>query len=211
MMEPKLSRRQRKLARTVKGSRNREKARLRVARAHRKVRNQRKDFLHQLSRMLVDEYDLIAFEDLTIGNMVKNHRLSKSIYDAGWGLLIGMTDAKAERAGRRVTSEEPAGTSQKCSSCGKIVRKPLSERTHRCPHCGLEKDRDWNAAGVVLGRTMAVFGPAHRQEPPEDVSSQIGREPTESKPVESRASTARHRVAPRAGSMKQDASPFTGW
>ncbi|WP_287583248.1 RNA-guided endonuclease TnpB family protein, partial [Candidatus Borrarchaeum sp.] len=97
--EKQLAKTQRRKDRKVKGSHNRHKQNRKVAKLHRKIRNQRKDFHHKLSRQLVDMYDLIVYEQLTITNMVKNHRLAKSISDAGWGQLMCFTEYKAEEAG----------------------------------------------------------------------------------------------------------------
>ncbi|WP_287585350.1 RNA-guided endonuclease TnpB family protein, partial [Candidatus Borrarchaeum sp.] len=100
--EKQLAKEQRRKDRKVKGSRNRHKQNRKVARLHRKIRNQRKDFHHKLSRKLVGSYDLVVYELLTITNMVKNHRLAKSISDAGWGQLMRFTEYKAEEAGTLV-------------------------------------------------------------------------------------------------------------
>ena len=147
--ESKLKHEQRSLSRKKKGSNQRKKQRERVAKLHRKIRNQRNDFLHKESRKLVNTYDLIVFEDLKIKNMVKNSRLSKSISDASWGKFIDLTTYKAESAGREVRLVNPRNTSQKCSSCGQTVKKSLSVRTHKCT-CGLTLDRDTNAAINIL-------------------------------------------------------------
>lgn len=142
----------RKLSRTEKRSKRREKARIKLARAHRRIENQRNDFLHKLSRGLIENTDLIAFEDLSIQNMQKNHCLSKSIADASWGKLIKMTRYKAESAGGAVVLVDPRGTSILCSRCGAAVPKRLDQRLHVCQDCGFELDRDWNAALNILKR-----------------------------------------------------------
>ena len=147
--ETELKHEQRKLSRKKKGSNSRQKQREIVAKLHKKIYNQRNDFLHKESRKLVNAYDLIVFEDLKIKNMVKNTRLSKSISDACWGRFIELTTYKAESAGREVRFVNPKSTSQKCSSCGQIVKKSLSARVHRCT-CGLTLDRDTNAAINIL-------------------------------------------------------------
>ncbi len=100
--------------------------------------------------MLVESYDLIAFEDLKIKGMVKNHCLAKHIADAAWNKLITTTSYKAEWAGKRVELVNPSNTSQICSGCGQTVSKNLSERVHRCSFCGLTLDRDHNAALNIL-------------------------------------------------------------
>ncbi|MBU2559851.1 transposase, partial [archaeon] len=150
--EMKLTREQRRLSRKKKGSKNRSRQRLKVARAHRKVRNQRLDFTHKLSRDLVDRFDLVAFEDLRIRNMLKNHYLAKGIADASWHLLQSLTAYKAEWVGKHTAFAVANGTSQECSCCGETVKKSLAVRMHRCPHCNLTIDRDHNAAINILKR-----------------------------------------------------------
>ena len=153
--ERKLKTLQKSLSRKKKGSKNRTKARLKLARQHEKVRNQRKDFHHKVSSQLVWRYGTIVVEDLQIQNMVKNHNLAKSISDVGWGEFISMLSYKAESAGRVLEKVPPHGTTQKCSQCGNIVKKNLSVRIHICPHCGLVMDRDHNAAINILQKYKA--------------------------------------------------------
>ena len=161
--EAKLKREQRKLSRKTKGSNSRKEQRTRVAKIHRKVKNQRNDFLHKESCKLVRKYDVIVFEDLRIQNMLKNHKLAKSISDASWSKFIEYTSCKAESAGKQVILVNPQNTSQICSDCGNTVKKSLSVRTHRCS-CGLVLDRDINAAINILrlgtnpGGATAVAG-----------------------------------------------------
>jgi putative transposase len=107
-----IRKRHKQLSRKKKGSKNREKARVRLAKAYEKLVNQRNDFLHKLSRFYVDNYDLIAVERLNISGMVRNHRLGGKILDASWGKFLQMLSYKAERAGRRVVEVDPKGTSQ---------------------------------------------------------------------------------------------------
>lgn len=145
----KLATAQQTLSRRKRGSHRRNKARKAVAQIHRRIRNQRADFLHKESRKLVNEYGTIVFEKLQPRNMVRNHSLALSISDAGWGQFVAYTTCKAENAGRRVVTVSPAYTSQVCSGCGTIQRKELSERWHSCP-CGCELDRDHNAAINIL-------------------------------------------------------------
>jgi len=125
-----------------------------ISKVHRKIRYQRKDFAHKLSRNLVDTYDRIVFEDLQIQNMVKNHHLAKSISDAGWSQLMNFTKTKAEYAGKIVEFVNPRNTSQNCSGCHTPVPKDLSIRTHICPFCGLVLDRDHNAAINILNQVV---------------------------------------------------------
>jgi putative transposase len=151
--EKKVAKEQRRQARKVKGSNNRYKQNTKVAQLHLKIRNQRKDFHHKLSRKLVDTYDLIVYEKLTIANMVKNPHLAKSISDAGWGQLMCFTEYKAEEAGTLVECVSAYHTTQLCSRCGKRVPKTLATRIHSCPYCGLDVARDHNSAITILSRS----------------------------------------------------------
>jgi putative transposase len=167
--EKKLELLQQALSHKKPGSHRRKKAVQKVAKAHRKVRNQRADFLHKESRKLVNTYGLIVFEDLQPVNMSRRAKpkqdaetgaylpngasaksgLHKSINDAGWGQFVGYCTYKAEDAGREVLFINPRYTSQACSGCGQIRKKVLSERWHSC-ECGCELDRDHNAAINIL-------------------------------------------------------------
>jgi putative transposase len=139
--EQKLAVAQRALSRKKKGSSNRRKAKAKVARLHQKIQNHRDEFLHQVSRKIVDSADLIVFENLNIRGMLKNHHLAKHIQDHAWGKLIQFTQSKAAKAGKVVELVEAGFTSQKCSQCGIMVPKTLADRVHLCPNCGLEMDR----------------------------------------------------------------------
>jgi len=145
----KLAKEQRKLSRKKKGSQNREKQKIKVAIIHEKITNQRNDFLHKISRRYINNYGFIAVENLHVSNMVRNRCLAKSISDVSWSRFIQMLEYKAENAGVQVVKLNPKYTSQICSSCGNIVKKSLQERTHKCS-CGLEMDRDLNAAINIL-------------------------------------------------------------
>ena len=148
----KLGRLQRSLSRKVKGSRNRNKARLLVANAQEKVGAKRLDFLHKLSTQLIRENQTVVLEDLNVSGMLKNRRLAKSISDAGWRMFRTLLEYKAERYGcetRVISRWEP--TSQRCSECGHTDgKKPLSVRTWTCAACGSAHDRDINAAKNIL-------------------------------------------------------------
>jgi putative transposase len=158
--EQKLAVAQRKLSRKKKGSSNRQKARIKVTRLHQKIQNHRDEFLHQVSRKLVDSADLIVFENLNISGMLKNHHLAKHIQDHAWGKLIQFTQSKAAKAGKIVELVEARYTSQKCSQCCVLVPKTLADRVHICPNCGLELDRDVNASINI--RTLGLRGRAYR-------------------------------------------------
>lgn len=115
---------------------------------HRKVANQRRDFQHKLSHQLVNTFDLVAYEDLKIKQMIEDNKynLQKHISDASWGSFISMLKYKAENAGTYCIAVNPKGTTQRCSGCDSIVPKSLAERSHRCSICGFESSRDHNAA-----------------------------------------------------------------
>jgi putative transposase len=154
--ERKLTRKQRKLSKAKKGSNNRSKRRLEVAKDHRKIRDQRTDMCHKTSRSLVNTYDLIVFEDLKVKNMLKNHHLAKSISDVSWSQLTNFVSYKAEEAGKRVEFVNPKNTTQECSNCGKKNPNHLSlaVRTFKCPYCGLVINRDLNAAINILKKGL---------------------------------------------------------
>jgi putative transposase len=134
---------------------------------HRKITNQRNDFLHKTSRQLVNTYDLIAYEDLKIKKMIisavndddpRKQRLPKHIHDASWGKFIAMIKYKAEEAGTYAIAVNPKNTSQKCSGCGTLIPKDLYERTHSCHICGLSVHRDYNSAlNILASGTDAHF------------------------------------------------------
>jgi len=147
----------RKLALKQKRSKNRIRAREVLRRAHQRAANARLNHIHHVSKWLVETFDLIAFEDLTIRNMVKNPHLAKSIMDAAWGLLIYCISYKAEQAGRWAVPVNPYRTSQKCSGCGRLVPKKLSDRVHSC-ECGLVIGRDHNAGVNILALGMSAAG-----------------------------------------------------
>ncbi len=156
--EKKLVLEQKRLSRKKKGSGKRNKQKIKVAKVHREIKNQRIDFAHKASRELVDSFDRIVFEDLQIQNMMQNHHLAKSISDASWYQLISLTKSKAEYAGKMVEFVNARNTSQKCSRCGDSVQKDLSVRMHSCPVCGLILDRDHNAALNILKRSNSTVG-----------------------------------------------------
>lgn len=143
-----LKRKQKKLSRKMNGSNTRNKARILVAKTHERVANSRKDYLHKLSRRLVDENQVIAVEDLHVKGMMKNHCLAKSISDAGWGMLTTMLKYKTEQVGKGYIEVNRFFPSSKaCSCCGHVVKSlPLNIRNWKCIECGAEHDRDINAA-----------------------------------------------------------------
>ncbi len=159
-----LAARQRKLSTKKRGSASRKRAKLLVAKAHGKIRNQRLDFARKLAVYLFSKYDLVAYEDLNIRGMVHGH-LAKSIYDAAWGILLSCLDSKAEEAGKFSIGGDPRGTSQRCSGCDKVVPKTLSQREHLCDRCGLVLGRDHNAAINIhrLGLSLVSAVPAQTE------------------------------------------------
>jgi putative transposase len=155
--EQKMKRAQRLVSRKVKGSKNRQKARFKLAQTHLKISRQRKDHAVKLARCVIKSNDLVVYEDLRVRNMVKNHCLAKSISDAGWYQFRIWLEYFAKVFGRVTVAVNPAYTSQECSSCGTVVKKSLSTRTHVC-RCGCELDRDHNAAINILNRGLGTVG-----------------------------------------------------
>ncbi|MCK9875172.1 transposase [Frankia sp. Ag45/Mut15] len=162
-----LVRAQRELSRKKKGSANRAKARLKVARIHGRIADRRRDHLHKLSTRLVRENQTIVVEDLTVRNMVRNHSLARAISDAGWRDLRTMLEYKAGWYGRDVVAVDRWYPSSKtCSSCGALVEKlPLNIREWVCA-CGVVHDRDVNAARNVLAAGLAVIACGDGVRPP---------------------------------------------
>jgi putative transposase len=145
------------LCRKQKGSANRAKAKLRVARIHGRIADRRRDAMHKLTTRLVREHDTIAIEDLTVRNMIRNHSLARAISDASWSELRQQLEYKADWYGRTVIAIDRWYPSSKtCSACGRIAEKlPLNVRDWTCA-CGAAHDRDVNAARVI--RTAGLAG-----------------------------------------------------
>jgi putative transposase len=187
--EKALKRLQRKLSHTEKGSKNRAKARNRLTRRHLKVSRQRKDFAVKLARCVVQSNDLVAYEDLQVRNMVKNTKLSKSISDVAWSNFRNWLEYFGKVFGVVTVAVPPHYTSQNCSNCGKTVKKSLSERTHRCPHCGHVQDRDWNAAINILEKALRTVGHTGTQHASGENDLCAGEETPQCKPTRRKRKT----------------------
>jgi len=152
-----LARQQRKLARKQKGSCRCNKQKNKIARIHQRIGRIRENFHYNTAHRLVKNYDLIAVEDLNIKGLART-RLSKSILDAAWGRFITILETVAVKCGVRVVKVSPYSTSGDCSGCGAKVPKTLSIRLHECHKCGLQMDRDENAARNILDRALNEVG-----------------------------------------------------
>jgi putative transposase len=151
---------QKELSQKTKGSSNRHKARLAVAKIHAKIKDARTDFLHKLTTKLVQENSVIAIEDLSIRNMVKNHKLARSISDAAWGEMFRQLEYKCEWYGRELVKiDRFFPSSKRCNHCGFLMDKlPLDIRTWDCPSCDTKGiDRDINAGKNILAAGLAVI------------------------------------------------------
>jgi putative transposase len=146
--QAKLRRVQRKVCRRKKASNRRRKAVQQLTRVHHHIKNQRSDFHHQVARQLINQYDVIAYENLNIKGLVRS-RLAKPIADVGWGRFLATLSDKAAEAGREIVRVNPNGTSQRCI-CGAPVPKTLAVRWHHCPRCQLSVPRDQAAALEIL-------------------------------------------------------------
>ncbi|WP_396275339.1 RNA-guided endonuclease InsQ/TnpB family protein [Halothece sp. PCC 7418] len=155
--EEKLKKLQRSLSKKQKGSNNRKKARQKLAKHHLKISRQRKEHALRIARCVCQSNDLIAYENLQIQNLVKNHNLAKSINDVAWYQFRVWLEYFAQKFGKITIPVNPKYTSQKCSNCGSIVKKSLSTRTHKCK-CGSCLDRDENAAINILNDGLRTFG-----------------------------------------------------
>ena len=148
---------QRRVSRKKKGSANRKKAINKLGKTHLKISRQRQEHAKRLARCVVRSNDLVAYEDLRVKNLVKNHCLAKSINDAGWYQFRNWLEYFGTNFGKVTVAVNPAYTSQNCSNCGEEVKKSLSTRTHIC-QCGCSLDRDHNAAINILNRALSTVG-----------------------------------------------------
>ncbi len=157
-----LKRLQRRVSRKQKGSKNRIKARKRLAKKHLQVSRRRKDFAVKTARALILSHDLIAYENLQVRNMVRNRSLAKSISDASWSVFVEWLKYFGQVFGKVVVPVPPQYTSQECSNCGHRVPKTLSTRTHTCPKCRYSECRDVNAARIILQRGLKLASEQYR-------------------------------------------------
>ena len=156
--EKALTKVQRKLSKCEKGTPERKKRKKAVAKVHARIRNQRADFCHKISRNIVNEYQYICVEDLSISKMMQDSYLAKSIADVSWNQFVQMLTYKAAEAGRKLGLVNPAYTSQKCNKCDNYEYKTLSQRMHICTSCGYITHRDVNASHNVLALGLDGLG-----------------------------------------------------
>ena len=158
--QSKLAKEQRKLSKMVKGSNNRNKQRIKVARLYKKINNQRNDYLHKLSKSIIDENQIICIEDLKVKDMMSDSKLARNIFDVSWSRLVSMLTYKANWYGRtvvKVPNNYPS--SQLCSICSykNSITKDLRIRKWTCPECGTVHDRDVNAAKNILSKGIETL------------------------------------------------------
>lgn len=150
---------QRRLSKKARGSKNRARARLKVARIHAKIADCRLDALHKATRELINENQVVCVESLKVKNMIRNPSLSRAIADAGWSELVRQLQYKGEWAGRSVVAiDQFFPSSKRCNCCGFTMQKmPLNVRKWHCPECGADHDRDINAARNIKAAGLAVL------------------------------------------------------
>ena len=160
------AREQRKLDRKEHGSNNWENQRQQVARAKRKIKRKVRDYQHKLTSWLVQEYDVVAVEDLDVEPMLETRQNAKNKQDAAWARFIELLEYKGELHGTHVERVDPRGTSKECVACGIETAKPIWVREHSCPACGHTEDRDLNAAKNILNRGLKQLGAGRSESTP---------------------------------------------
>jgi putative transposase len=182
--EKKLARAARRHAKKKKGSKNRNKARLKVARIHARIADRRRDFLHKLSTRLIRENQTICVESLQVKNMVKNHSLAKAISDVGWSEFVSQLEYKAQWYGRNLVKiDKWYPSSKRCFDCGHLLDSlTLDVRHWTCPECGVHHDRDVNAAKNIHAVGLTVFDACGEARRPGAVKTKPGKSPRSRKP-----------------------------
>ena len=158
--QDKLAREQRKLSKMMKGSNNRNKQRIKVARLHKKIYNQRNDYLHKLSKSIIDENQIICIESLSVKDMMNDSKLARNISDVSWSKFVSMLIYKADWYGRKLIKvPDNYPSSQLCHVCGykNSITKDLAIRKWTCPKCGSVHDRDINAAKNILSKGIEIL------------------------------------------------------
>ena len=156
----KLAKEQRKLSKMVKGSNNRNKQRIKVAKLHKHIQNQRNDYLHKLSKKIIDENQIICIEDLKVKDMMNDSKLARNISDVSWSRFVSMLIYKADWYGRKVVKVPSTyPSSQLCSKCSykNSITRDLAIRKWTCPKCGSIHDRDINAAKNILSKGIETL------------------------------------------------------
>ncbi len=201
--EKNLKRKQQKLARKQKGSKSRQKYRKVVARVYERVSNSRQDFLHKLSRKLVNENQVVVVENLHVKGMVRNHNLAKAISDVGWGMFTNFLAYKLEKKGGKLIEINRWFPSSKlCSECYyQVDEMPLDVREWTCPHCGTHHDRDGNAAINIRAEGIRMLRQAQQQLKTDGTA--VSAEGGEVRPRAGRKSVLRH------SPMSSEAQPST--
>jgi putative transposase len=195
---------QRRVSRKLKGSANRRKAINRLGRVHLRISRQREEHAKRIARCVIQSNDLVAYEDLRIKNLVKNHCLAKSINDAGWYQFRKWLEHFGVKFGKITVAVNPAYTSQECSNCGTLIKKSLSVRTHAC-QCRFILDRDWNAAKNILKLALSTVGHTGTWILDFGVSAQSN----DPNALGDSASTLIGAIlSQQAGSMNKESSPF---
>ena len=171
--EKRIKKSHKELSRKKRGSKNRKRAKQRLARIYEKVNNRRLNFLHKTSTWVADHYSVVCVEDLRIANMAKYGYLGKSIHDASWGRFLALLEYKLDERNGLLVKVDPRNTSQTCSNCGEKINKTLNTRTHTCFNCGLVMDRDLNASRNILkvGIDDAELTPAESDTSATDLSA----------------------------------------